>query len=329
MTAATNPNSLPSSLIDSYAETFADALNQSRHDLLHLSNLHRDFVDKCFVALDAGKMQSAVKQLSSYELYPQLVLQGLKVPDHDRRMLAAAWLALLGYTAIVDHELDQKGCLNGRSLIAASALLGWGVATFSRYTAGSPFADVFLDNINKAFAGQYEDIRVRGKENADRQSSDEDKGRGLVAAVAGFCTLAGLTDDRLIRSTEAILGTLQILDDLQDVEEDHSEGNLTIFVRIARECAFAAAPSTRGEMYSAIIRDPRTTSTMRQVTEGIDKALLILDGNRDRALIAFLSDLRDSNIALVRELEDYQRNPAPIREPSIMSRIEKMYMQCE
>ena len=329
MTAANNPNGLPSSLTDSYAGTFAGALKQSRHDLLHLSDLRRDFVEECFAALDAGKMQSAVKRLSSFELYPQLVLHGLKVPDHDRRMLAAAWLALLGYIAIVDHELDKKGYLNGQSLIAASALLGWGVATFSRYTAGSPFAKVFLDNINRAFAGQYEDIRVRGDENSNRQSSDEEKCRGLVAAVAGFCTLAGLTDDRLIRSTEAILGTLQILDDLQDVEEDHDEGNLTIFVRIARECASAAASSTRGEIYSAVIRDPRTTITMRQVTEGIDKALLILDGNRDHALIAFLSDLRDRNIALIRELEDYQRNPAPIREPSIMSKIEEMYMQCE
>lgn len=320
ISAATNPNSS----IDALAEKFADALNQSRYDLLHLSNLHPDFVSECWAALDVSTARS--QRPPAGAIVPHLVLQGLKLADNDRRMLAAAWLALLGYMCIVDHELDKKGYLNGRALIAASALLGWGVATLGRYTVGTPFANVFVDNINKAFAGQYEDIRVRRYENADRRRSDADKNRALVAAIAGFCAAAQLTDDRLIRSAEAALGTFQMLDDLQDLQEDNSEDNATIFVRIARECASAAAPLTQTEMYSAIIRDPRTKDAMLQVADGIENALLMLDSNRDQGLIAFFSELRNRNAALIRALDDYQRDPSPVKEPAIMHQIEGMYL---
>ncbi|HXQ84898.1 MAG TPA: hypothetical protein VN769_12625 [Xanthobacteraceae bacterium] len=304
------------------AAKYAGQLSQSRDDLLHLSNLHQDFVNQCFAAIDASRAR--LQRAPTGEIFPHLVAQSLALDDKDRRLLMAAWLALFGYICIVDHELDQNGYLNGRTSIAASALLGWGVATLGRYAAGTPFADVFLDNVNRAFSGQYEDMQVRGDPGADRQLSDTDKNRAIVAAAAGFCAAARESDDRVIRSAEALLGPFQILDDLEDLQEDHGQDNITIFVRIVRDYISTAVPLSRNAMYGAIIRDSRTKAAVVRAAEGIDRALLLLDPNRDLALVDYIADLRDRTAGLIRVLDDYQREPAAIKEPEVMRQIEQL-----
>lgn len=308
------------------AEQFAGPLGQSRDDLFHLSNLHPDFVRECFAAIDAKKERLHGPVMG--ELFPHLVAQGLKLESQDRRMLAAAWLALYGYICIVDYQMDQTGHLSGRSSLAASALLGWGIATLGRYANDTPYASIFLDNINRAFAGQYQDIMVRGRDGADREDSDADKNRALVAAIAGYCAAAGESDDRLIRSSEAMLRPLQIFDDFQDVQEDHEEGNITAFVHIVRECIAKAAPVTQTDMYRVLIKDARTTDVLARASAGIEQALLFMDAERDQVIIAYLCELRDSNAALISALNDYQRDPPLITEPEVMRRIEQIATGC-
>jgi hypothetical protein len=124
------------------------------------------------------------------------------------------------------------------------------------------------------------------------------------------------------------LGTFQLLDDLQDLQEDHGEDNVTIFVRIARECASTAEPLTRTAMYRAIIRDHRTMEAMVQVAKEIKDALLILDSNRDQGLIAFFGELLDRNSALILALDDYQRDPTSEKERDVMRYVEGMFLCC-
>ena len=59
--------------------------------------------------------------------------------------------------------------------IAASALLSWGIATGTRYVAGTRYADAYLDNVNRAFVAQYDDIRIRSDAALYRAQSDADK----------------------------------------------------------------------------------------------------------------------------------------------------------
>lgn len=308
------------------ARKYAGELARTRDDLVRFSNLHPDFVQACFAAIDASKARLTRPTIG--EIFPHLVAKGLSLNDTDRRMMAAAWLAMFGYILLVDHELDQKGYLDGRASIAASALLGWGIVTASHYVAGTPFADVFLDNVNQAFAGQYEDIRLRGEADADRQRSDMDKNRAFVAAIAGFCAAAGETDDHLIRAAEAMLTPFQVLDDLEDLEEDLRENNVTVFVRIVREYVSRAMPRNRTEMYRAIMKDPRMTSALQRATDGVEEALLILNPDRDREVIDLIGAFRERNAALIRALADYQRAPSPIKEPEIMRLIEQVAMGC-
>jgi hypothetical protein len=304
------------------AAKYVAHVNQSRDDLLHLSNLHRDFVDLGLASIDASKAK--LKRPPSGEIFPHLVAQSLSLDDFDRRMLMAAWLALFGYICIVDHEFDQNGHLNGQSSIAASALLGWGVATIGRYTAGTPYADVFLSNVNRAFAGQYEDIRTRGDAGADRTFSDIDKNRAMIALVAGLCAAACETDQRVIQAGEALLGPFQILDDLEDLQEDDGEDNITMFVRILRERISATIRPSRDAMYGVIIKDARAKDAMVRAAEGLEKALLLLDPNRDQALVDYLAGWRDGTVDLVRLLDSYQQEPSPVKEPEIMRQIEKV-----
>jgi hypothetical protein len=308
------------------AAKYAGQLAQSRQDLLDLSNLHPDFVKDCLAAIDTSRAR--LRRAPTGEIFPHLVAQSLLLDDRDRRLLMAAWLALFGYICLVDHEFDQKGYLSGRTSIAASALLGWGIATIGRYAAGTPFADAFLNNVNRAFIGQYEDIKSRGDAGSDRTLSDIDKNRALVAAAAGFCAAAREPDDRVVRAAEALLGPFQILDDLEDLQEDHGEDNVTVFVRIVRECISTAMPLSRNAMYGAIIRDSRTRDAMMRAAEGIDRAILLLDWKHDHALVAYISWMRDRTAAVIRALEDYQRAPSPIKEPEVIRQIEQVAGSC-
>jgi len=242
----------------------AGFVGQSRQDLREFSNLHHDFIDACFAALDAKKDPFPERMLG-WGIFPYLVTRSLHLDDEKRRMLAAACVALSGYTYILDGELDRKGYLDARLSIAASALFGWAITTLGRYTAGTQFADVFVDNINRAFAGQYEDMQARCAPEASRARSDVEKNRGYVAAAAGFCGAGRESNDRLIRMVETLIGPMQIWDDFHDVEEDCREGNLTAFVRILSECSAAVQPLVNSEaMYGALIRDARTTGLLKR-----------------------------------------------------------------
>src|SRR5262249_55596215 len=210
---------------------------------------------------------------------------------------------------LVDDALDKTGSLNGRITIAASGLLGWGIATLGRYAAGTPYEKVFVDNINRAFAGQYLDIVDRTCGNASREQIDFDKNRAFVAAGAGFAAAARESDERLVRALEQVIAAWQTLDDLEDVEEDCDENNPTVFVRIIRECSLSAAQLTRSEMYRVLIKDPRVKSLLIRAGEALDQSLLILDSARDQAVITYIAGLRNSVDAVIRALDDYQRDP--------------------
>jgi len=306
------------------ANEVAGFVRQSRDDLVHLSNLHPDFVEACFAALDAKKKELREPVLG-WEIIPHLVARSLTLDDQNRRMLAAACVALSGYTYILDGELDQKGHLGGRLSIAASALLGWAIATLGHYAAGTPFANVFLDNINRAFAGQYEDIKVRGDVDANRTRIDVEKNRGFVAAIAGFSAAGGESNDRLVRMVETLIGPMQIWDDFQDIEEDYHEKNLTPFVRIYGECVSAAEPLLSSDaMYGALIRDPRTTGLLKSAQAGLEDALLLLDINRDQSLIAYIGELRDRNAALISALNDFQHEPPLVAEAFVVRRLRRI-----
>jgi len=313
-------------LVVPLAEKFADVLALSRRDLLENSKIHTDFVKDCFAVLEAKKARLDSPLLG--EVFPHLVAEGLQLADNDRRMLAAAWLAIYGYISLVDYELDRKGHLDARMSIASSALLGWGIATLGRYTAGTKFEDLFVENINRAFSGQYEDVRTRAEDGADREQSDVEKNRASVMVAAAYCAAAGETDDRLIRATESLLGAFQILDDLEDVQEDHDENNITGFVRIVRSCAASAKALGRNDMYRAVIADPGTQRILQRAIEAFGQSLLLLDGNRDQSLITFISEMKERTLELIDVLDAYQANPSPVQEPEVYARINRIIASC-
>jgi hypothetical protein len=302
------------------AERFSYVLSQARSDLYENSKLHADFVGRCIEVLEAKTERLQGPLLG--EVFPHLVAEGLQLPDLDRRTLAAAWLAIYGYISLVDYELDQKGHLNARESIAASALLGWGIATLARYTAGTRFQETFIENINRAFSGQYEDLRSREINDADRQNSDVEKNRASVMVAAAYCAAAGETDDRLVLATESLLSAFQILDDLEDVQEDNNEHNITAFVRIVRQCASTARALQRTDVYRAVIADPSTQRLLERAVNAFEQSLLLLKIEKDQSLIAFICEMKARTIDLISVLDDYQINPSPVKEPEVLKKID-------
>lgn len=296
-------------------------------DLTVLSGLRQDFVGDCLRAVAAKKSRLAGPLLG--ELFPHLVAEGLHVLDKDRRRLAAAWLALYGYICLVDFQLDRRGHLDARSVLASSALLGWGVATMAEFTSGTPYHGIFIANISAAFSGQYEDMQLRANCGANRQNSDTDKNRPIVAAVIAYCAASHGSSDYLIRASEILLHPLQVLDDFQDLEEDLSEGNMTVFANIVRAgFGGAAGGALFCDPYTVLLRDHKTLLQFEEAREAIGKAMMLLSHDTDRPLFSFLTYLYKELIAITSMLGEYQAEPNNVTEPEILGRIRGILCNC-
>src|SRR6185312_1060499 len=141
-----------------------------------------------------------------------------------------------------------------------------------------------------------------------------------VAIVAAYCAAAGDTSDSLIRATERILTTFQILDDLQDVEEDLKENNLTVFAKIVKDSVKSFQQVTGQEAYPIIMRDPKVRAEIARACVAVGETLLFLDHARDAVLISYLSHLARQLSELQLAIEGYQSNPT-IQDPLLLGRI--------
>jgi hypothetical protein len=227
-----------------------------------------------------------------------------------------------GYITIIDFELDRLGYLTKRASLSASALLGWGVGTITAITSNTRFESVFIHNVQKALAAQYNDVQWRSRSDFDRAAINIDKNRAVVAAVAGFCAAAKEPDDRLIRVSELLLEPFQTLDDLQDLHEDINANNLTAFSKIVRE--FVEKTSTVDNdniLYSIVLFDYRAASALKSAVKTIAEALLLLDQKRDHALISYFSELRCQILHLLDIIEDCQTGRRTITEPELVERV--------
>jgi hypothetical protein len=302
---------------------FSDVIAQAQADLCESSLLHSDFVIDCINSISEKSARAAAPLLG--QIFPHLVAEGLHLSDHDRRKLAAAWLALYGYICLVDFQLDRYGSLNGRSALSASALLSWGIGTISRIASDSPFADAFSVNVSMAFSAQYADINKRAEPEFDRAQTDADKNRAIVAIVAAYCAASGATDNHLIRATELMLGPFQMLDDFQDLLEDLEEGNLTSFARMAAKCSGQLSqPLSSIELYRFVFKDAKTVVALTDAIKSMEQAVLLLDHKQDASLVAFLMHLREQLATFSGALQNYQSGTSTIGEPELLSQLRQI-----
>ncbi|MBV9990056.1 MAG: hypothetical protein JOZ72_02080 [Alphaproteobacteria bacterium] len=307
---------------DALCNSFAPLIAQSYADLQSLSGLDSFFVEAGLDAIRIKKTRHG--GLLFGEVFPHLATAGLSLSDHDRRRLAAAWIALYSYVCIVDAELDVAHHLGVKASLASSNLLAWGVSTLTRYTVGTPFESVMQDNINRAFLGQYRDLLLRPIANADRSESDIDKNRAIVATVAAYCAASGHNDLQLVAATEQLLGPFQALDDLQDVWQDYLEGNITRFVQIAKaELRHNELDSASKGYYRAIFRSPHFLVILHDMDRAISNAIGCLDPARDSALLRYFGFM-SKGVAEVREASSRLHAGEAISEPDLELLVAKI-----
>lgn len=301
-------------------------IDQARADLVTRSQLHPAFIRECIDSIDEKRKRSATPLIG--EIFPHIVAEGLQLGDGDRRDLAAAWLAMYGYITISDFEIDRRGHLRGVSSLACGSLLAWSIATVSKFTVGTPFHHIFTSNVAQAFAAQYADVQGRKDPNFDRATANADKNRAVVAMISGYCAAAQQPTSCLIDATERVLGSFQILDDLQDVCEDVAEDNLTTFVRVLREISPKSIEDITGPAaYAMLVRDGRVLDELERVVSPLEQAMLILDAERDRALLGYLGYLTNQVKRLIRLIADARSNHA-IDDPIIYAHIREIVCHC-
>jgi hypothetical protein len=131
------------------------------------------------------------------EIYPFMLQGSCQLDDAIKHDLSVAWLSFYIYTVIVDSALDEKGTLSPIETMSASAYLALGTRLFSKYVLATPYEHVFIENVNRAFSGQAEDLRKRQSMRSDRRRSDCDKNRAIVACAAAFVAASARKPERL------------------------------------------------------------------------------------------------------------------------------------
>jgi hypothetical protein len=294
-------------LIERLANRYRPLTDQSHLDLRTFSGLHPDFIADCVGAIAEKKKRLSAPLLG--EIFPHLVAEGLKLPDTDRRQLSAAWLALYGYISLVDFQLDTVRYLDARASLSASALLGWSIGIISQYTVGTSYHDTVMANVAAAFSAQYEDLCNRQRHQFDRTETDCNKNRAILTIIAGYCAAAKVERCTLLDATETLLGTFQILDDLQDVYEDIRENNITTFVKILRSVTHDPLESlAEPEIYNFLLGEDRFSEALRSAVISMDHALILLDATRDKSLVVYLSHLRTDLEGLISKIKKHNEN---------------------
>jgi hypothetical protein len=182
--------------------------------------------------------------------------------------------------------------------------------------------------VARAFAGQYVDVKGRKDPEFDRAAADADKNRAVVAMISGYCAAARQPTSCLVDATERVLGSFQILDDLQDVREDAAEDNLTTFVRVLRDVSPKCIEEiSEPAAYALLVRDVRVLDELERVISPLEEAMLMLDAERDRALLGYLGHLTNQVRVLIRLIADARSNPA-IDEPTIYTHIREIVCHC-
>lgn len=308
----------PENPVEQFARSHRATFDQARSDLLTLSGLDADFIFDGLAAL--AKKDDTERAPSLGRFLPFLIADGLELQAAERRRLAAAWVAVYGYVILVDQCLDKAGALKGRALMSASALLGWGLSVMAQTTAGTHFAHPFLRNIAQAFNGQYADLGARN--GGLRRISDIDKNRALVAMTAGYAAAGGESDDRLLLAVEKLLGPLQMLDDLLDVEEDLEEGNATVFVQMLRRVRSEAVSGVedRRALYARLFSAPEFPGLLEEARSALEEATLLLEGRTDNALAHYFVYLRGELGSLIDLVRQRQREGV-LDDPDLYERV--------
>jgi hypothetical protein len=284
-------------LFDAYKGDVASA----RLDFEQLPDLHPVFKSIALSALQRKSERAEAPLLG--ELFPHLVGASFTLPDAERRRLAVAWLALYSYISLVDYDLDKTGRLGPRDALASSALLGWGLTVLAQVTADTALAAPFFKNVQLAFAAQYDDLQRRADFSYDREGTDVDKNRAIVAAVCAYCA-AGNGDARLVSAVEHLLGAFQFLDDLLDLEEDYLEDNNTFLLRMASPSV--EKTSSSDELYAAVFSHPSFTPKLDSVAHAIEQSMMMLKPSVDTGLMAFTRTLHSQVSSLKDHVMEYQ-----------------------
>ena len=306
-------------LVAAFERKHRNAMEIAARDLPFLSGLHPDFIEDALTAYRTKHADPNAPSLG--RVLPFLIAEGLDLDSSSRHRLAAAWLAVYAYILIADAGLDSGKGLSGRNILSASALLGWGLSTVAQITANTPFSDTYLNNISAAFNGQYYDVRSRDG-SVSRARSDIDKNRAIVAMTAGYAAAAGEENHGLLLAIENLLGPLQMLDDLLDLEEDLAEGNITSFVCIVR--SFTSNSwldiSTRKDIYGSLFASREFTDIVGRSLSPLEEAMEVLPSEGHEPLRQYLRYLHTEIGQLVTLLRKRQAG-APVGDPELYERV--------
>ena len=166
-----------------------------------------------------------------FEIFPWL-LKDLTNLDHAKaHVISVNWLALYMYVSFLDDHLDLKTRIEPDEFIAASVLAQTSLINLFKTVANTKYEELFRDSLICSAKYELKDIMEQAMIYNDIFSKSESasgKNAILFACAGAVAASTENNSDFIIDLTRELLLSVQLLDDLTDIDEDIARGNITI-----------------------------------------------------------------------------------------------------
>ena len=166
-----------------------------------------------------------------FEVFPWLLKDLTDLDSVKAQEISMNWLALYLYVSFLDDHLDLKTKIEPDEFIAASILAQTSLINLFKIVDNTKYEDLFKECLVSSAIYEFQDVRQQAlvyKNCFTKSESASGKNAILLACAGAVAASTKKESDFIIDITRELLLSVQLLDDLTDIDEDLRLGNITI-----------------------------------------------------------------------------------------------------
>lgn len=166
-----------------------------------------------------------------FEIFPWLLKDLTNLDYTKAHEISVNWLALYMYVSFLDDHLDLKTRIEPDEFIAASVLAQTSLINLFKIVDNTKYEELFRDSLICSAKYELKDIMEQAIIYNDiftKSESASGKNAILLVCAGAVAASTEKNSDFIIDLTHELLLSIQLLDDLTDIDEDIARENITI-----------------------------------------------------------------------------------------------------
>lgn len=213
-----------------------------------------------------------------FEIYPWLLKDLTNLDFGKAHAISVNWLALYMYVFFLDDHLDLKTKIEPDEFLAASVLAQMSVINLFKIVDNTKYENLFRDSLIRSAKYELKDVIEQTlvcNDNFSKSESASGKNSILLACASAVAASTGKDSDFIIDLSRELLLSIQLLDDLTDIEEDIVQGNITIPLNIFGS-KLAKTSLDRNEIITLMLQSKSLYNTIERIESSLAKVVKLI-----------------------------------------------------